>query len=550
MRTQRTTRPSSTSSRRPSLPSCSSARRRGALCALAPTTGLSPRAPSPTTATPPPAWWRARLSLRASAGSTTTTTSFFSMKASNPKVMVSAYRLLAAEMYDLGWDYPLHLGVTEAGEGEDGRMKSAIGIGSLLQDGLGDTIRVSLTEDPWLELEPCKRLKGIADEQREKKVWSQAVPTWRETTRDFKEFSKREGQLPLQKEGDDIDIRNVLHRDGSVISVVTPESLSSPDALYYDLGCKTAVGMPFKDLATSDSILVTGTVAADDKAARTALRRMQEVGIGVISDAADLEASPIANAIALYSLEEAAKSSVKLPKGAIRYAITVSGNEEDAVLDKLKGMDPLLLMLKVPEGVSRVHASRRVFESLKKAGLDAPVIHHIEHGDVEKDDVVLRTGSEVGVSLVDGNGDGVCIQGPFDLSFLRTTSFGLLQGSRMRNTKTEYVSCPSCGRTLFDLQTVTEEISKSTGHLPGVTIAVMGCIVNGPGEMADADFGYVGGAPGKIDLYVGKEVVQKAIPSEEAVEALIQLIKDNDRWVDKDEEEEEGAAEEPAAAAT
>ena len=165
----------------------------------------------------------------------------------------------------------------------------------------------------------------------------------------------------------------------------------------------------------------------------------------------------------------------------------------------------------------------------------------------DRSDVVIQSGSQVGGLLVDGFGDGVLIQyagsdKDITLDFLRTTSFGLLQGSRMRNTKTEYVSCPSCGRTLFDLQEVTAQIQEKTGHLPGVAIAVMGCIVNGPGEMADADFGYVGGAPGKIDLYVGKEVVKRGIAMETACDELIQLIKDNDRWIEKEEEEEAVAA--------
>eukprot|EP00277_Geminigera_cryophila_P023702 CAMPEP_0179464298 /NCGR_PEP_ID=MMETSP0799-20121207/46154_1 /TAXON_ID=46947 /ORGANISM="Geminigera cryophila, Strain CCMP2564" /LENGTH=739 /DNA_ID=CAMNT_0021268021 /DNA_START=24 /DNA_END=2243 /DNA_ORIENTATION=+ len=460
----------------------------------------------------------------------------FSMKASNPKVMVAAYRLLAAEMYDLGWDYPLHLGVTEAGEGEDGRMKSAIGIGSLLQDGLGDTIRVSLTEDPWLELDPSKKLKAIADAQRDT-IWT-PTPTWREESRDFKTFTQRIGQLPVQKEADPVDVRNVLHRDGSVISAVTLAQLGNPDKLYYDLGCKTAVGMPFKDLATSDSIFLRTVPAASAAKERLALKRLQEVGVGVLAPAAELVANPIANAIAVFSLEHVAKKETTMPEGALRMAITVRGDESDEQLAALKGSDAVMLFIETPKGLSRIHSTRRVMNYLKMNDIDTPVIHHIAFADESKDELVLTTGSQVGCSLVDGNGDGVMVESSSitDLEFLRLTSFGLLQGSRMRNIKTEYVSCPSCGRTLFDLQLVTAEISEATGHLPGVTVAIMGCIVNGPGEMADADFGYVGGAPGKIDLYVGKEVVRKAIPSARACDELIELIKEYDRWVEKPEE--------------
>ena len=504
----------------------------------------------------------------------------FSMKASNPKVMVAAYRLLAAEMYSLDWDYPLHLGVTEAGEGEDGRMKSAIGIGSLLQDGLGDTIRVSLTEDPWLELDPAGKLKAIADAQLKAEAASSKIPTWRESTRDFKVFAQREVQLPLQQEADALDMRNILHRDGSVLSAVTLEQLAQPDALYAALGCKTAVGMPFKDIATSDSIFLRKVPAKDAKKERLSLRRLQEVGVGVLAPAAELAANPVPDAVAVVPLAEMADA--KLPEGAVRMAVSVRGDEPDAQLEALAGSDAVMVLLEVPADLSRVHASRRVFEALKSKGSKLPVIHHMAYTKSDREELVLTAGSEVGCSLVDGNGNGVMIEAKQDLNFLRLTSFGLLQarapppacprgaarracagggraervlraargsqrvltarcgrqGSRMRNIKTEYVSCPSCGRTLFDLQEVTAQIGEKTGHLPGVTIAVMGCIVNGPGEMADADFGYVGGAPGKIDLYVGKEVVRKAIPSEQACDELIALIKEHGRWVDKEPAEE------------
>ena len=166
---------------------------------------------------------------------------------------------------------------------------------------------------------------------------------------------------------------------------------------------------------------------------------------------------------------------------------------------------------------------------------ELPVVHSLAFNQVkDKDDLILRAGSEAGALLVDGLGDGIMLSAPsWDLETLRVTSFNLLQGCRMRSVKTDFVSCPSCGRTLFDLQEVTEQIKQKTGHLPGVSIAIMGCIVNGPGEMADADFGYVGGAPGKVDLYVGKEVVKRAIPNEKACDALVELIKEYGRWQDK-----------------
>ena len=178
-------------------------------------------------------------------------------------------------------------------------------------------------------------------------------------------------------------------------------------------------------------------------------------------------------------------------------------------------------------------------------GIDSAIIHMFRPPKSDGNELALQLGAQVGGLLCDGLGDGVVIfpeaDADFGTGFLRTTSFGLLQGSRMRSTKTEFVSCPSCGRTLFDLQEVTAQISERTGHLPGVAIAIMGCIVNGPGEMADADFGYVGGAPGKVDLYVGKEVVRRGIPNESACDELIELIKENGMWKDKEAAEEEEA---------
>lgn len=242
----------------------------------------------------------------------------FSMKASNPLVMVQSYRLLAAEMYRLGWDYPLHLGVTEAGEGEDGRMKSAIGIGTLLSDGLGDTIRVSLTEDPEFEYEPCNRLGEIAELR-----WAASNPAAAKRqaavrpyvdTRDITSFARRQSELPHQREGDPVDVRGFLNRDGSVISTVDASMFLKENAqyLYKELGCKTAVGMPFKDIATSDSILMRNIPPSSDTAARTAIRRLIEVNMGVIVPADELEKDPIPNAVALMDLKDAVASDGKV----------------------------------------------------------------------------------------------------------------------------------------------------------------------------------------------------------------------------------------------
>jgi (E)-4-hydroxy-3-methylbut-2-enyl-diphosphate synthase len=474
----------------------------------------------------------------------------FSMKASNPLVMVQAYRLLSEEMYAKGWDYPLHLGVTEAGEGEDGRMKSAIGIGALMADGLGDTIRVSLTEDPELEIEPCRVLRDYGAVAMAE---ARGVAPFAETHRDTHTFSRRVGRLPEAGPADGaFDVVPYLHRDGSVLSTVAAADLADADGLYRRLGAKLVVGMPFKDLATSDSILLTSVPPASDAAGRRTLARLQEVGVGVLAAADALTASPLPGAVAVVSLAAAAAGPPALPEGAIRWAVTIDGTETDAQIATLAGPSPPLLALLAPApGVSRLHASRRVFNALADAGADVPVIHHLRLPDgASRDTVILASGTEVGALLVDGLGDGALVEcGTEDPDFLRVMSFGLLQGSRMRNTKTEYVSCPSCGRTLFDLQDITEQIRVRTGHLPGVSIAIMGCIVNGPGEMADADFGYVGGAPGKIDLYVGKEVVRRAVPMAAACDELVDLIKEHGRWVDPPADEEEGGVVGEAAVA-
>nr|UYR28642.1 1-hydroxy-2-methyl-2-(E)-butenyl-4-diphosphate synthase [Andrographis alata] len=466
----------------------------------------------------------------------------FSMKASNPVIMVQAYRLLVAEMNVLGWDYPLHLGVTEAGEGEDGRMKSAIGIGTLLMDGLGDTIRVSLTEAPEEEIDPCRRLANLGMKAAE---LQKGVAPFEEKYRHYFDFQRRSGQLPVQKEGEEVDYRGVLHRDGSVLMSVSLDQLKAPELLYRSLAAKLVLGMPFKDLATVDSILMRELPPLDDKDARLALKRLIDVSMGVIVPVNEQLTKPLPNAMALVSLADLSTGTHKLLSEGTRLVVTVRGDEPEEYLKILKSVDVTMILHNVPyydEKTGRVQAARRLFEYLSENSLNFPVIHHIKFPDqIHRDDLVIDAGTSAGSLLVDGLGDGVLLEAPDqDFEFLRNTSFNLLQGCRMRNTKTEYVSCPSCGRTLFDLQEISAQIREKTSHLPGVSIAIMGCIVNGPGEMADADFGYVGGAPGKIDLYVGKTVVKRGIAMEEATDALIELIKEHGRWVDPPADEQEG----------
>merc|ERR1719163_2044125 len=431
-------------------------------------------------------------------------------------------------------------------------MKSAIGIGTLLADGLGDTIRVSLTEDPEYEYAPCNRLAELAGEQLSDsaRTAQQAVPAFED-----------------QRDGDTFDYRGLLHRDGSVHTALTREELEQlskmgalgASALYRSLGCKvletpTGDSIPLKDVATSDALLLRDVPS--DPFARDVLATLARAGLHCIVPAEALAASPLPGAVAKVDLADLeAKLLLKTGEGggacqlgdSGRLAVTIRGDESDEQFATLcaRQAEVDVLFLEIPEGVSRLHASRRLFATLKERAVDLPVIHHMSAPNVPKSELALMLGMQAGALLGDGLGEGVLVEptadADFDVEFIRNTSFALLQGSRMRNTKTEFVSCPSCGRTLFDLQEVTAQIAERTGHLPGVAIAIMGCIVNGPGEMADADFGYVGGAPGKVDLYVGKEVVKRGIDNDTACDELIQLINDHGRWVEKEEEEEKAA---------
>lgn len=428
----------------------------------------------------------------------------FSMKSSNPQVMIQAYRLLVAEMMRLGWDYPLHLGVTEAGEGEDGRIKSAMGIGSLLLDGIGDTIRVSLTEDAWNEIDPCKRLIALA-----KSYEGRGVGPFTETHRNIETIQKRPVTMP----------KNVaMHRDGTVIVKVSPNDVSDPD-FYRKLGCEVQFGRPKIKISSADGII----------AASGGHKHLREAGVGIFSQ------HPQEGEVALMTLQEAAKMSQRdrftlIPGQSQKIAVVVQGESPEAwnILEDLK---PSVLFLAPKD--ARLHYCRQFFEWLQTKNLRIPVILNFSY-TCSKEDLIIQAAAEFGALFCDGLGDGICIDAPYDIDFLRSLSFNILQAARMRSFKTDFISCPSCGRTLFDLQDVSKRIRERTSHLPGVKIAIMGCIVNGPGEMADADFGYVGSKPGMIDLYVGKECVEKDISFADADDRLVDLIKKHGRWADAD----------------
>lgn len=441
----------------------------------------------------------------------------FSMKASNPLVMIEAYRLLVAEMMKLGWNYPLHLGVTEAGEGEDGRVKSAMGIGSLLLDGIGDTIRVSLTEDPWYEIDPCQRLIALADSYAK----ASGVLPFAEHHRIFDALNKRQVTLPNGVS---------MHRDGTVFLSVNDNQIEAP-SIYQKLGCEPQLGIPKLRPSTADAIVLE--VLPSNQERTKVLNQLLNIGVGLLSTA------PFPGAVKIISLADAT-TEISLSKA--RFAVSISNDETPLALrvsdepmaqwDKILQLKPALILF-APSS-NRLHQARRFFDWLKSQGSQLPVLLNFTY-DCSPEDLVIAAATECGALLADGLGDGLLLQGPYELDFLRQLSFSILQAARMRTVKTDFISCPSCGRTLFDLQEVSRRIRERTDHLPGVKIAIMGCIVNGPGEMADADFGYVGSKPGKIDLYVGKSCVQKDISFEDADEELIKLIKAHNRWQDREE---------------
>lgn len=446
----------------------------------------------------------------------------FSMKSSNPQVMVHAYRLLVAEMKRIGWDYPLHLGVTEAGQGEDGRIKSAMGIGALLLDGIGDTIRVSLTEDAWKEIDPCKRLVNFAEEY----VALPAGIRFTETFRDFDNVQRRQIEMPPSV---------ALHRDGSVIVKVSQADLKTPK-FYERLGCEFK-GERLKPTISSADSIVLDTIPTENTS-KEMLQQLQNAGVGLWT----CHKSPLDGILKVQTLHEAQESKAQESRSA-RFALKLAKTTPDPLAIRItqeQSKDwPLLENLRpsviiFSPGQDRLHESRHFFEWLQKKEIKVPVILNFSY-NCSQEDFVIRSATECGALLCDGLGDGIWLEGPYPVEFIRKLSFGILQAARMRMSKTDFISCPSCGRTLFDLQDVTKRITARTAHLPGVKIAIMGCIVNGPGEMADADFGYVGSKPGMIDLYIGKQCVERDISFAEADDRLIELIKREGRWLEKEE---------------
>ena len=449
----------------------------------------------------------------------------FSMKASHTQVMIHAYRLLVQKMDEFGWDYPLHLGVTEAGEGEDGRIKSAIGIGSLLLDGIGDTIRVSLTEDPWLEIDPCKRLVSLAQAYSKNPEISTLKESHRKT-------------LSFQKRVVDFEDLSYLNKDGSVCAILSDADLEDENLLK-DLRCELKKEIWTKTKNSVDCILLEKQ--PQSTLAHEKIKELKSLGFEILSK----EHSPLYTPV--YTLQQAkarinpsaSKFSIaSIPSRRSNFAILLQ-ETSPTTWEALKSLQPSVIFLQPKEHA--LHHSRRFFDWLEANHLKIPVILAF-NGKVQNwEDFLIHTSAEYGSLFCDGLANGICLFGEYPLKDRVQLAFNILQGSRQRLSKTEFISCPSCGRTLFNLQEVSRRIRNKTAHLPGVKIAIMGCIVNGPGEMADADFGYVGSRPGKVDLYVKKECVERNIDFDEADNRLINLIKDHGMWVDAEEATEVSA---------
>ena len=410
----------------------------------------------------------------------------FSMKSSNPFIMIQAYRLLVARMIELGWNYPLHLGVTEAGHGEEGRVKSAVGIGTLLLDGLGDTIRVSLTEEPTHEIIPCRHLIHLAClyQNKQKLPFIELKHSWD----------------PLKRKRFFSDRSNILHRDGAAMIVIEERDLHRSSLI--------------EEIQVSDTKQFIDALYVESLTLQTPISRLKSLGIHILTRTA-----AIPNTLFVKRVEE-----IK-PGDASSVVLVEDGNPMtwQALVDA--PVDFILLKM----NHSPLHQGRYFFKWLIDMGLHLPVILF---GTYLKETALFSVAGELGALMIDGYGDGVLLQVENAIQTSCDLAFNLLQACRKRLIKTEFISCPGCGRTLFELEQVTKKIRSKTSHLPGVKIAIMGCIVNGIGEMADADFGFVGSKTGKVDLYVGHTIAEKDIDFAQADQKLVELIRQEGRWID------------------
>ncbi len=430
-----------------------------------------------------------------------------SMKASNPQVMVQAYRLLVQTLLETGEVFPLHLGVTEAGDGEDGRIKSAIGIGALLEDGIGDTVRVSLTEAPEAEMPVAKLLVDrYANRNSASHIPKEEIPI------DFFAYSRRHTHEVLNVGGKNVPR---VFADYSKRETVTPASL-------FAVGYAYSVDMDKWNLSDSAcDYLFVGKNPVNFEIPGT---------LGVVMEyEAWLQNKNKERHYPVLSCNEYLQPNER--SGELNFVEAELEDLTEDFLSVLKSDATVVLLLKTSHACAVQHRRTAIFR-LMNHGVTCPVVLSSKY-DLDEEAYTLYSSTDVGALLLDGMGDGVLISNTHSsLAKSNAIAFGILQATRTRISRTEYISCPSCGRTLFDLQETTAKIRSRTSHLKGVKIGIMGCIVNGPGEMADADYGYVGTGVGKITLYKEKNVVKKNIDEAQAVDELISLIKEYGDWVE------------------
>jgi (E)-4-hydroxy-3-methylbut-2-enyl-diphosphate synthase len=431
-----------------------------------------------------------------------------SMKASNTLVMVQAYRLLMKTMMDEGMNYPLHLGVTEAGDGEDGRIKSAVGIGTLLEDGIGDTIRVSLTEAPEFEIPVAKIL---ADRYHNRSLYPET------TRRDYNinpfSYQRRETS----------EINNIGGKHAPVVIMDLSNRNEINPSSFFGAGYQYSVPMDkwnLSDLACDYIFIGDQSIHFDIPGTLSII----QIGAAWLKNTTAIRTYPC------WSIEQYLASAKKHDE--INFIQVQTQELTDGIVAEIQ-KDPTAVILLSSIHPLQVMDLRSTYLQLMNANCKTPVIVHTQHTTDSEDVFMLNSAVDQGALFIDGLGDGLMITAQnIALQRVNSTAFGILQATRTRISKTEYISCPSCGRTLFDLQETTAKIRSRTSHLKGIKIGIMGCIVNGPGEMADADYGYVGTGPGKITLYKEKTVVKKNVPEVEAVDELIALIREHGDWVE------------------
>jgi len=471
-----------------------------------------------------------------------------SMKSSNPQVMVQAYRLLVETMVKEGMNYPLHLGVTEAGDGEDGRIKSAVGIGALLEDGLGDTVRVSLTEDPEFEAPVAI---ALADRYKEREVSGIKYQLGGETqsselntklsdkgilTTNNQQLTTSHNPYEYQKRHT-TELNTFIggHQVPRVVIDISKKNLKDP-AVLSEVGYLYSALLDKYNMAEQSTDFV---YLADELPSFNFPGNLKQ--LYNYSTWKGLENK--SNCHPYYSLKEYVGADVR---DTSLNLVAISNSDIGTYIFTEIPLDNTLVFVLETTSVCGLQDQRQAFFKLVELGLEMPVIikrtYHLKsleesrkYAEIlpEVSDFQLYSATDLGGLMLDGFGDGIWADAPdIQGKTILTTSFGILQATRSRISKTEYISCPSCGRTLFDLQVTTQMIRSRTDHLKGLKIGIMGCIVNGPGEMADADYGYVGTGPGKITLYRGKEVVKKNVNTENALDELIGIIRDDGNWLE------------------